>query len=355
VTIVNGAHNFGPIPSYSEANNNNNPLKIELAKDTPYGESIVLDLEITFDDATLTNPITLVAGAPQIWFHDNFETNQGWTVQNQSVQTGEWERAVPAGSNGTRGDPPDDSDGSGKCYVTGNGYDEDLDGGPTILYSPTIDLSAGDAEVSYDWWFYNDDGDDPFEVAISNDNGGSWTVVRDIVGGGGGWKSDSFLVGDYVTPTADMQVRFTTSDNPNDSVTEAGVDAFSILTYDSPISLTLLGPPAIGTTVNVLVDAPSDGGLAYKMAAAYDTYPGFEAGGAYIPLVYDNLLQLSQQPGNPFFLNFTGLLDGSGQTSAPAIAIPNNPGLVGAEVFIAAVTLDSGVKNVSAPLMIVVE
>ena len=35
----------------------------------------------------------------------------------------------------------------------------------------------------------------------------------------------SFRVSDHVTPTNAIQVRFRIADNPNDSVTEAGVDA----------------------------------------------------------------------------------------------------------------------------------
>jgi len=38
----------------------------------------------------------------------------------------------------------------------------------------------------------------------------------------------SFRVGDYVTPTAQVRVRFGTSDSPNDSIVEAGVDHFVV-------------------------------------------------------------------------------------------------------------------------------
>ncbi|MCH8187728.1 MAG: hypothetical protein IIB66_03325 [Proteobacteria bacterium] len=62
-------------------------------------------------------------------FSDDFEIDTGWTVLGNPL-TGAWERAVPQGSGGGRGDPLTDFDGSGQCFVTGNGFDEDVDEGP---------------------------------------------------------------------------------------------------------------------------------------------------------------------------------------------------------------------------------
>ncbi len=160
---------------------------------------------------------------------DNFETNQGWTVTNTSVTAGAWVRAVPAGSAGARGDPVADYDGSGQCWVTGNGFDEDLDGGPTRATSPVYDLSApGQYLVSYARWFYNDDNDaDRLTVEISNNNGSTWVLVESI-GGSTGWQIGSFNPASYVPLTTQMRLRFSATDNPNNSVTEAAFDALKI-------------------------------------------------------------------------------------------------------------------------------
>ena len=162
-------------------------------------------------------------------FADDFETNQGWTVVNVSLLDGPWERAVPAGG-GTRGDPLNDFDGSGNCFLTDNVVgNSDVDDGPTRLVSPTFDLSVGDEfEVSYARWFTNDDNDiDSMLVEISANNGANWTSVE-TVKNAGGWVQTSFLVGDFIAPTNQVKLRFSVVDNPNDSVTEAGLDAFRI-------------------------------------------------------------------------------------------------------------------------------
>jgi len=159
-------------------------------------------------------------------FADDFEGSLGWTVQNQSVSDGAWVQAVPVGNGGTRGDPPTDYDGSGSCFVTGNGTNQDLDGGPTRLLSPVLDLSGGAIyTIRYARWFYNDDNDaDRLVVEISNNGGSSWTTVEQVTNTNG-WSERSFRVDDYVTPTAQVQLRFSASDNPNNSLTEAAVDA----------------------------------------------------------------------------------------------------------------------------------
>ncbi|MFG0329559.1 MAG: choice-of-anchor B family protein [Phycisphaerales bacterium] len=161
-------------------------------------------------------------------FEDDFETNQGWTVRNSNVSDGAWERGVPVGNSGGRGDPPSDFDGSGRCYVTGLGPDEDLDGGPTEVESPTFAVETENAFIRAALWFTSDDGDDELEVELSNDDGSSWVTVETITATNG-WELKQYRVGDYITPTNTMRMRFSASDRPNNSVTEAGLDAFSVI------------------------------------------------------------------------------------------------------------------------------
>ncbi len=169
---------------------------------------------------------------------DNFETNKGWTVTGD-VTEGLWERGIPEFSN--RGDPPTDYDGSGACYVTYNySGNSDVDNGTTWLESPTFDLAGIEGSISYARWYSNDYGANPeedvFVVYISNNNGTDWVEVETVGPAGdevsGGWFTNEFWASDFVTPTAQMKVRFEVSDLVNPSVVEAGVDAFAVVTYE---------------------------------------------------------------------------------------------------------------------------
>jgi hypothetical protein len=224
-------------------------------------------------------------GAPgQVWtarmgtlttvFQDDFQTDQGWLVQNISLLSGAWQRGVPAGA-GDRGDPTTDYDGSGKCYVTGNcAGDCDVDGGPTRLISPQFGLAdAGYYQVSYARWFYNDNQDvDRLTVEISNNNGASWVTVESVPHVGTYWVYRTFNVSDYITPTAQVKVRFSAVDYPNNSITEAGIDAFWVA------ALVCAPPDGLG-------DVNCDGTLDFKdinpfvlalsnPAAYADAFPG---------------------------------------------------------------------------------
>jgi len=151
-------------------------------------------------------------------------------VQSTSVSDGWWERGAPAG-DGTRGDPIDDYDNSGACWLTGNHLNADLDGGPTVLTSPAINVSTGNNNTiaSYALWFYNQNAvdEDRLRVEISNDNGQTWRYVHQVASTNG-WQVFAFRVTEFATCSSQMKLRFTVSDNPNDSVTEAGVDDMRI-------------------------------------------------------------------------------------------------------------------------------
>ncbi len=198
-----------------------------LSVDTTDGETVLSPRNAP----TLTYDAFAVVGIVDVLV-ENFEATNGWTTENVSVTDGAWERGVPAG-DGDRGDPTADSDGSGSCWLTDNvAGNSDVDGGPTRLISPAFDMTSNPgAVVSYSYWFTNDDNDDSLVVDVSDNNGATWTQV-DSYSSGSGWTQASFKVADFVSTSAFVRVRFSASDNPNNSVTEAGLDDFRIQTYD---------------------------------------------------------------------------------------------------------------------------
>ncbi|MEZ6235422.1 MAG: choice-of-anchor B family protein [Phycisphaerales bacterium] len=185
----------------------------------------------------------LVVTGSEVRFADNFQTNMGWTVTNSAgLTSGAWERGVPV--NGGRGDPPSDYDGSGQCYLTENvSGDSDVDGGSTTLTSPVFDATGGEAYASYAAWLSNSFGgspnNDPLDIEISNNNGGSWILFERIgPQSQDAWRYTTKRIADVITPTAQMRLRFVIGDAGAGSVVEGGVDAVMIEI------LTCMAPPA---------------------------------------------------------------------------------------------------------------
>jgi len=188
--------------------------------------------------AVVTDPISAPAvlhrtavGEFVTAFSDNGESSAGWSVTNQDLLAGAWARGVPAGT-GLRGDPPSDADGSGSCWTTGLGLDDDLDGGPTILLSPIFSAEGlVDPVLSWQRWFTCDDAgnseQEQMTTELSNNGGASWTIV-DVGGSVTQWRSVVVAIEDVMTPTAQMRLRFTATDQPNNSVTEAAIDAIRL-------------------------------------------------------------------------------------------------------------------------------
>jgi bacillopeptidase F len=180
----------------------------------------------------------------ELSFRDHFGNDLGWTVQDDiGLTTGTWERGIPIpNSVCDRGNPGDDADESGWCYLTenssANACDTDIDGGTTTLTSPIMDATDPDGVLGYNRWYSNSTGGDPnndiFVVEVSDDDGASW-VTLEIVGPAGpgvsgGWIRAEFPIADIagVSNTDQFRVRFRASDLAGGSVVEAGVDTVEI-------------------------------------------------------------------------------------------------------------------------------
>lgn len=180
--------------------------------------------------------IAVVYSAASPVFRDEFESALGWTAQSINLTTGAWVRVDPNGTfeSGRPAQPENDNSPNGTfCYVTGQGAPnglvsaQDVDGGPTVLTSPAIDLSAsGPFALSYARWFYSSgNANRRLLIDISNDNGATWTPVEIVPGTtNAAWVTRFWPMSSLITPTSQMRLRLTTEDNPNTTTTEAALD-----------------------------------------------------------------------------------------------------------------------------------
>jgi hypothetical protein len=159
------------------------------------------------------------ASSTILFFADDFQASQGWTMGPDTASSGFWVIASPVG---TEYQPNvDHSIVGGKCLLTGqniafqNGTG-DVDAGTVVATSPVFDLSSGDAVVSYYRWyaeaFVDDDPQDGFLAQISNDDGASWMTIESLSTGMGGWQEVRVTVSDFVPPTGLMRLRFSATD-----------------------------------------------------------------------------------------------------------------------------------------------
>jgi|GEM_PF-3042693 len=305
-------------------------------------------------------------------WQDDFETSTGWSVENISLTSGAWERCVPNPTSGQQVAPLDDNPaGTGTyCFVTDNGppnatySDHDIDGGPTRLISPTLDLTSGGGipQVTVYVWHYANEADDPFDIEISNDDGATWVNVYTTSTSLAGWTKLSFNVADYVMPNDRIKVRFSSQDNPNNSITESGVDDFKIervITAPSLYAHAYTLSSSSGGAVDLVLDAgASHSSREYMVAGTMSgVYPGtMLPGGLVIPLNRDALTNyILSHLTSPMFLDFKGNLDGQGKGLATLDTLgPMSPQYIG-ETLSFAFTLTQTYDFVSNPVSIVIE
>lgn len=279
-------------------------------------------------------------------FVDDFEADLGWTVENDNVQTGTWERGDPGL---TLAQPENDHSPAGTlCQVTGKGggsptYD-DVAGGPTRLISPAVDLTAGDAEFRFWLWFYHSTTGafQPLEIHFSSDNGNSWVKAEDVLHNGQ-WQHFTYRASDHVTPTAQVKIRFSVADNPEDDIVEALLDDFEAVLLIKDPSLWAKGysiPTSTGGAINFMLEAgaPNANRPYLLLGSLSGTSPGFALpGGKILPLNWDIFTDVVMALlGTPVFQDFMGILDANGSAQAALNAPgPLDPVLIGLEAHFA--------------------
>ncbi|MEC9475548.1 MAG: hypothetical protein VX764_00770 [Planctomycetota bacterium] len=184
----------------------------------------------------------------QVLIDDSLETDLGWVVgaPTDTATTGVWVRVDPLGTEAAPG--ADHSDIGTLCFVTGQGSvgggqgENDVDGGPTTLFSPVLDLTGGldpgvNVSIEYWRWFANGTGaapyTDTFVIEISSDLT-NWVNVETIGPANGpetngGWIQHIFNPAELVPLTSTVRLRFIAADLDLGSIVEAGIDDFRVV------------------------------------------------------------------------------------------------------------------------------
>ncbi len=198
-------------------------------------------------DAPINTFSTVVSYGLQTVAADSFETDAaGWTVLNDpALETGAWEQGVPAPtiSGGELAAPDGDGEDAlhaRRAFITQNcptsmlcpAADYDVDGGPTHLVSPSIDLFGSGGRVFYQRWFYCSGAGTPdadfLTVWVSADDGQNWILVDTVATTEQTWERATIDLSEFVGPVDTIRVRFSVADMAGPSITEAGIDAFRV-------------------------------------------------------------------------------------------------------------------------------
>jgi subtilisin family serine protease len=236
------------------------------------GEVHGTTFEVSVGDPT---PVTLL--------YDDFETDQGWTTDPGTATQGFWVRVDPdlvKDFSQRVTNPEDDTtpDPGTHCWITGNGsplFDpnaNDVDGGTVTLISPQFGSAhLLTLNLHYDLWHFDLSASeaDVFKAELSNDGGANWTAVDVSFSDNGGWHSRSADLLAALSPSDEMRVRFTATDDAIDGPVEAGIDELTlegvIAECDDYMAPAVQPPNAVGDSLRLA--AGPGGHVAFSWAA----------------------------------------------------------------------------------------
>jgi hypothetical protein len=229
----------------------------------------------------------LAANAVNTVYQNDFEINAaGWSVvDGAGLISGTWERADPNGTvNAGQIAAPFTDAQSGtadNCFITKQGAIaeaaglNDVDGGPTDLISPALNYDGSDGTITFQAWLYSSfTGAETLRVDVTGD-GTNWTnamtIVAEIAGAPNNtnqWRQYSFRVGDYITPTATVQVRFRAQDVGSPTIVEAGIDLFRAEKFDCTVCQPTFPTATVGAATLEMCGGDLSPGTSTTLAVA---------------------------------------------------------------------------------------
>ncbi|MGJ8636265.1 MAG: M14 family zinc carboxypeptidase [Phycisphaerales bacterium] len=201
---------------------------------------------MTYPSLGANDPFRSAPQQPVTYHTDDLESISGWIVGHPSdtATSGIWSRVdpEPVAHDETRLLQPDNdhSPHGSICFFTDGSAgatpnDNDVDG-RTSLISPRIDATrAEDTYVTFWYWFYRSTQFfDVLEIEISNDDGSTWSPVREYIHTGFEWDQVSIHIPSFIEPTNQIRLRFIAVDAQADHIVEAGIDDLQVTYLGCP-------------------------------------------------------------------------------------------------------------------------
>jgi len=354
-TVTAGSASLGTVAPFTSVATAPGDLALALSPSAQAGDVVTLDLELAYEGLVQPTTTTIALGTPRLLVADDVEVDLGWTagVPGDGATTGLWELASPIGT--TDGGEPvapgsDATPGAGVlAFVTGNGGGaagtDDVDDGATTLLSPLLDLGGLQAaRLGYQRWWADLGGaqDDVFEIDLSNDGGQTWTPLETVGPTQNAWTAVSLPLHETLPLTDAMQVRFVASDDPNNSLVEAGIDELTLEIWSAAPRLIAYGSGELGTPVRFAVGAApgDDYSLLFSPATGNLPIPGIDG---VLGLDLDLLFTLVEGTIPP------------SSSGATTLVLPADPGLAGVTVYLQALVAGDSGKAFSNVATLVLE
>ncbi len=178
-------------------------------------------------------------------YQDDYIFDLGWSVQT-NASAGAWVRAEPLGTIRQNAPVQTDYDVQGdygdQCYVTGNSSTDpsadDVDGGETILTSPSMDLSGYRLPLlNFSYWFTNGGGsgnpNDSMQFILVKDN--LKYPIATITKDDPKWdRFEKFRITDVLKDVSNVRFQVVIGDYNPGHLVEGGIDAF-LITEGMPV------------------------------------------------------------------------------------------------------------------------
>jgi hypothetical protein len=295
VTDSTGAYSFPDVPAAA--------YSIDVLR---YGYIPVSGLPATIiANQIAAQDLPLQAGA----FFTDFSNPAGWTVASTSTagdpanDYGAWEFGEPFGTF-TSGieiqpnldhtlDPEDQAAVTGNL-VTGQPDLGDVDSLTTRLVSPAYDLSSmAQPHLFYYRWYSVNVEAEPFQVEVTTNGGGSWTMLESTTANEAFWKGVDLDLTGVLGSASAVQFRFTAQDPANAYRVEAALDDVTI--YDagaSAVDVPVLPPSRIRLELAQNAPNPFRGGTEIRFSVPSREHvllSVYDVRGARVATVFDEI------------------------------------------------------------------